>query len=233
MTLLAILIALLLVSSTKATNLTSDKEAATREMQKANYFTFVMLLNMAPPDIIKGGITFLMPNDKALSKAAISESSVADFLLRHSIPSPLLIDDLEHFPSESTVPASKPGLVFRVRNQGRRHFFLSNVRVVSPNICTEGLLVRCHGVDGVARPEMPNPPLGPPCHSNGSSPSGAVAPSTAWLGDQGPISTPWVVEASIARPKSGNVELVMCRGSKYNHSLHLLCMSSYGLRICH
>ncbi|KAK6118480.1 hypothetical protein DH2020_047747 [Rehmannia glutinosa] len=172
MTLLLVLMAL--ISSSLATNLTmenTDILVATQEMQKANYFTFVMLINMAPSDMIQNGITFLMPNDRALSKTDMSETSVVDFLLRHSIPSPLLVDHLYHFPTGSMVPSSKPGFMFRVTNNGRKQFFLSNVRVISPNICTKGSFIRCHGIDGAVEPAII-----PTCF-NGTGPWVGPAPS--------------------------------------------------------
>ncbi|GFQ02197.1 hypothetical protein PHJA_002363600 [Phtheirospermum japonicum] len=201
------------ISSAIATNQTSGNQdiiVATQEMQKANYFTFVMLINMAPQDTIQGGITFLMPNDRTLSKTDMSESSVVDFLLRHSIPSPLLIDHLEHFPTESMIPTSKPGFMFRVTNDGRRRFFLSNVRVISPNICTKGSNIRCHGIDGVAqpdvfpRPNIPPPPTASPtsCFNSSTSPWAAAAPSPP----SSASAPPSVVEFS--GPISGSPEII-------------------------
>lgn len=145
-------------------------EVAVEEMQRANYFTFVMLLKMAPPDlmmILEGGnLTFLMPNDKTLSQNSIinlapgnhTTPSLAHFLLRHSIPSPLLFEYLQHFPTGSTVPTSDPDLVLRITNHGRRSFFLNSVRVSSPNICTRGSSIRCHGIDGVIQANLVPPP---------------------------------------------------------------------------
>lgn len=162
--------AALISISSSAAAMNGDMTTAAQEMQTANYFTFAMLLNMAPPNAFNGNITFLMPNDRTLAVAAAiaGGASVLDFLLRQSIPSPLLIDDLEHFPTGSMIPASKPGFMFKVTNGGRRRFFLSNVRISSPNICTRGNSVRCHGVDGVADPPMvpqPDMPPAPNCIS--------------------------------------------------------------------
>ncbi|KAI3471306.1 hypothetical protein Pfo_027969 [Paulownia fortunei] len=227
MTLLLVLLAF--ISSAAATNLTSGNQdiiVATQEMQKANYFTFVMLINMAPPGMIQGSITFLMPNDRTLSKTNMAETSVVDFLLRHSIPSPLLIDHLEHFPTGSMIPTSNPGFMFKVTNDGRRRFFLSNVRIVSPNICTKGSSIRCHGIDGVVQPTMiplPNTPQTPTC-INSTSRSVAAAPSPPSLAPPAggsalvPAITappPSVVEVSPPKSSSpqighaGVVELVM------------------------
>ncbi|EYU19741.1 hypothetical protein ABFS82_06G092400 [Erythranthe guttata] len=158
MSLLIVVLTAVLVSSSAATaaNPTSqDIVAATQEMQKANYFTFVMLVKMAAPsNTIPNDVTFLMPNDRALSNITdVSETTVVDFLLRHSIPTALLIDHLEHFPTGSMIPASKAGFMFNVTNEGRRRIYLNNVRIISPNICTGGYSIRCHGIDGVVQPQ--------------------------------------------------------------------------------
>lgn len=178
-------------------------EVAIEEMQRANYFTFVMLLRMAPPDlmmILEGGnLTFFMPNDKTLSQDSnivslaapanhtTTPPSLAHFLLRHSIPSPLLFEYLQHFPAGSTVPTSDPDLVLRITNHGRRSFFLNNVRVSSPDICTRGSSIRCHGIDGVIQPNSVPPlpaadhdcrrPIPNANNNNATSPPPALQPA--------------------------------------------------------
>ncbi|KAL4351683.1 hypothetical protein GQ457_06G024240 [Hibiscus cannabinus] len=130
-----------------------DLRIATEEMQKANYFTFVMLLNMSPLDSeFLENITFLMPNDRMLSKTVIPENEVYTFLQRHSIPSPLIFEHLQYIPTGSILPSSLPEYMMGVANGGdRRSFVLNNVRIISPNICTTGS-IRCHGIDGVLSP---------------------------------------------------------------------------------
>ncbi|XP_073130279.1 uncharacterized protein [Henckelia pumila] len=135
-----------------------DIVVAMEEMQKANYFTFVTLMNMAPSDLFQSNITFFVPNDRILSRTNIPETSLVDLLLRQSIPSPLLFEHLEHFPTGSMIPTSRPGFVFKVNNDGRERFYLNNVRIISPNVCTKGSSIRCHGVDGVAQPTSLPPP---------------------------------------------------------------------------
>ncbi|VFQ86094.1 unnamed protein product [Cuscuta campestris] len=145
-----------------------DVAAAMGEMQKANYFAFVMLINMAPPDLFQGNVTLLMPNDRALSRSEIMpDSNVVSFLLRHSIPSSLLFDHLRHVPTGSFIPSSKPDSMLRVTNYGRRQFFLNNSRIVNPNVCTTTAAssITCHGIDGVLQaggPANPTPPPFPP-----------------------------------------------------------------------
>ncbi|XP_052186673.1 FAS1 domain-containing protein SELMODRAFT_448915-like [Diospyros lotus] len=128
-----------------------DLAVATEEMQTANYFTFVMLINMEPASLIQGNVTFLMPNDRTLAKTLMPENAVVDFLLRHTIPSPLLIDHLLHLPTNSIIPTAEPGFALKVSNHGRKSFYLNNVRITSPNICTAGSSIRCHGIDGVVQ----------------------------------------------------------------------------------
>lgn len=127
----------------------NDIDAAIEEMERANYFTFVMLINMVPSDLFQGNVTFLVPSDKSLSRITIPPNNVTDLLLRHSIPSPLLFDHFLHLPTNSMLPTSNPELMVKVNNSGRRGLFLGNVRIVSPNVCTHGYSVRCHGIDSV------------------------------------------------------------------------------------
>ncbi|KAL2322963.1 hypothetical protein Fmac_027342 [Flemingia macrophylla] len=144
---------LMMISSTTPTvsdSMNQDLVEATREMQTANYFTFVMLINMSPLDTrLEGNVTFLMPNDRMLANMVLQEGSVSGFLLRHSIPSPLAFDVLEKFPTGTTIPSSLPNCMLRVSNNGRKNYVLNNVKIISPYICVEGSSIRCHGIDGV------------------------------------------------------------------------------------
>lgn len=179
---LTFLVMLLISSVSIATDSSQDILQAVQEMRTANYFTFVMLINMAPADLIRGNITFLMPRDRTLSQTLIQENDVADFLLRHSIPSPLLFDHLEHFPTGSMIPTSKPDLVLRVTNSGNMRFFLNNARVISPNICTKSASIRCHGIDQVLEDATltsdhnASLPAPPPCDHNVTSLPFGLAP---------------------------------------------------------
>ncbi|CAN4099175.1 unnamed protein product [Withania somnifera] len=190
----------LISSVSAATNSTSDILQAIQEMRMANYFTFVMLINMAPADLIQGNITFLMPRDRTLSQTLIQENDVADFLLRHSIPSPLLFDHLEHFLTGSMIPTSKPDLFLRVTNSGNMRFFLNNARVISPNICTRSASIRCHGIDQVleaatlASDHNVSLPVPPTCDHNITSPPFRLSGSP-------PVMSP----PSAAQPTSSNV----------------------------
>ncbi|XVF06897.1 hypothetical protein REPUB_Repub06bG0090700 [Reevesia pubescens] len=91
-----------------------------------------------------------MPTDRMLSKTIIPQNSVPSFLHRHSIPSPLLFQHLQYIPTGSILPSSMPEYLLSISNGGgRRSFYLNNVRIISPNICTSGSSIRCHGIDGV------------------------------------------------------------------------------------
>ncbi|CAJ2663932.1 unnamed protein product [Trifolium pratense] len=153
-----------------------DLLEATREMQRANYFTFVMLIKMSPPNTrFEGNVTFLMPNDRILANVILQEGFVSDFLLRHSIPTPLLFDTLKQFPSGTIVPSLLSNCMLRISNNGRKNFVVNNVKVISPNICVSGSSIRCHGIDGVLsktctsrdNDSVPLPPS--PCPNNNTN----------------------------------------------------------------
>ncbi|KAE8077475.1 hypothetical protein FH972_016035 [Carpinus fangiana] len=188
MRLVILLGSLALVSSaspinTPPQNQNQDLPGATEEMQRANYFTFVTLINMASLDSkIQANVTFLMPNDRMLSRNVMAPGSVSSFLLRHSIPTPLLFDDLEHLPTGSIIPSSLPGYMLKISNNGRKNFSLNDVKIISPNICTEGSSIRCHGIDGVllesSMPEHNTTAPSPSCSSSSIPPvSGATSPA--------------------------------------------------------
>ncbi|OVA02854.1 FAS1 domain [Macleaya cordata] len=154
-----------------------DLIVAIQEMQKANHFSFVMLLNMLPSDRVPENITFLMPNDRMLSNISLPEHAVDEFLLRHSIPSPLPFDQLKHFPTGSMIPTSKSNIMLKVSNNGRRSFYFNDVQITSPDICTAGLSIRCHGIDGVlSGTESEQTSTTPTCSS--SAPAAAAAPAS-------------------------------------------------------
>lgn len=186
MTLSAVLMAF--ISSTRAQHnfppINHDLLVATQDMQMARHFTFVMLINMAPGSLTQGNVTFLVPNDWTLAQTPIPENDVIDFLLRHSIPSPLLFEHLVQIPTGSVIPTEKPGFLLRIFNSGRRSFYLNNVRIIRPDICTQGSSFRCHGIDRVVQairvPGHNHPPLPPPRASNCSSPAVSAAPPALW-----------------------------------------------------
>ncbi|KAK3229366.1 hypothetical protein Dsin_001247 [Dipteronia sinensis] len=169
----------ILISASAAATPTKNQDlvVAIEEMQRANYFTFVMLINMSP--LSDQNVTFLMPNDKTLSRANLHQLSVSDFLLLHSIPSALLFENLDHIPSGSLIPSSIPDYMLRIYNGGRKNFLLNNVKIISPNICTLGSSIRCHGIDGMLNITQNNTSVSPPtCSGNkpSSSPDVVATP---------------------------------------------------------
>ncbi|BFG23685.1 hypothetical protein CerSpe_099590 [Prunus speciosa] len=182
--------------------------AAIGEMRSSNYFTFVMLMNMVGPfdERLEKNVTFLMPNDQMLSEVVLPVAvaheegdTVMDFLLRHSIPSPLVFEYLEHIPTGSTIPSSKPGYILTVSNNASnnagRYFYLNNVKIVKPNVCAASASsIRCHGIDGVLAPLAPPPPLPPPDQDDDSC-SDKAPPASSSSVDDNP-NTPAAVPAS-------------------------------------
>ncbi|GAU28530.1 hypothetical protein TSUD_156870 [Trifolium subterraneum] len=182
-----------------------DLLEATTEMQRANYFTFVMLIKMSPPDTrLEGNVTFLMPNDRMLANVTLQEGFVSDFLLRHSIPSPLLFDTLKQFPSGTIVPSLLSNCMLRIYNNGRKNFVVNNVRVISPNICVFGSSIRCHGIDGVLSKtctswdnySVPIPPS--PCPNNNTSTYCKASPPIS--SPSFPLSPPTPTEDNLNPP---------------------------------
>ncbi|KAK9144228.1 hypothetical protein Sjap_004131 [Stephania japonica] len=111
---------------------------AIKEMQEAKYYSFVMLIKMHPLQTLLQNVTFFMPSDKNLSDSSLSEDGVHQFLLEHSIPTPLLFDQLRIFPTASMIPTSHAGFMLNVSNNGVKSFYINNVQIVGPNICTSG-----------------------------------------------------------------------------------------------
>ncbi|XP_011006036.1 PREDICTED: FAS1 domain-containing protein SELMODRAFT_448915 [Populus euphratica] len=181
-TTLLVLLTKVLVCATNPTDIPSrsqDLVVATDEMARANYFSFVMLINMSPLDQkFQGNVTFLMPKDRILSKIRMHQHAVSDFLLRHSIPSPLLFDHLRHIPPGSLIPSSDPDYMLNIDNQGRKSFFLNNVKISSPDLCTAGSSIRCHGIDGVLVATERHPL---PACSNSTSPAVVATPPSPSL----------------------------------------------------
>jgi hypothetical protein len=92
-----------------------DIASTAQEMQRACYFTFVMLIRMVQ-EKIPHNTTFLMPNDRMLSTATIPESQVMEFLSRHSIPAPLMFNDLIKLPNATIVPTAHSSQTITITN---------------------------------------------------------------------------------------------------------------------
>ncbi|KAK7346790.1 hypothetical protein VNO80_21313 [Phaseolus coccineus] len=215
MVIFLILRLILSATSTEMVARNQDLVVAIREMQRANYFTFVMLINMSPPDTrLVGNVTFLMPNDRMLANMVLQEGFVSDFLLRHSIPSPLLFEVLGQFPTGTTIPTSLPNCMLRVSNNGRKNYVLNNVKVISPNLCVVGSSIRCHGIDGVLSevctsvgnynvhsvPCVNN--TEPLCKTSPISPSSAPTPARDNLSNSPILTTPHAIAPNVGAHKS-------------------------------
>ncbi|XP_004491581.1 uncharacterized protein [Cicer arietinum] len=126
----------------------TDLQTAMSDMRSRSYYGFVILLkilNSQPNSLQNNDLTFLMPNDEDLSKFSISTDELHDFLLSHSIPTPLLLNHLLHFPNGSVVPSGLPNKVISITNSGRSGLFVNNAKIVTPNVC-QSSLIRCHGI---------------------------------------------------------------------------------------
>ena len=84
----------------------ADLQAAMADMRSLSYYGFVILLkilNSQPNSLQNNDLTFLMPNDGELSQFSIALDQLHDFILSHSIPTPLVLSHLLHFPNGSVV----------------------------------------------------------------------------------------------------------------------------------
>ncbi|KAJ1415560.1 FAS1 domain [Sesbania bispinosa] len=126
----------------------TDLQSAMTDMRSRSYYGFVILLkilNSLPNSLQNNDLTFLMPNDEELSQFSITPDQLHDFILSHSIPTPLVLNHLLHFPNGSLVPTSVPSRVISITNSGRSGFFVNNARIVTPNVC-QSSVIRCHGI---------------------------------------------------------------------------------------
>lgn len=225
MTFLIILLMALISSAMPVVIIRSqDLVVAMEEMQNANYFTFAMLVNMSPNITANiGNVTFLMPKDKVLSTTDMLQESINDFLLRHSIPSALLFENLERIPSGSLIPSSLPDYMLRISNGGRKGFFLNNVKITSLNLCTAGSSIRCHGIDGVLNNNSSSSSSQHSCSSNSSSgpvvvvipPTASPSPSTVpSFTENAPVIAPQPSDSSTPMQKSaaGYSQRLSCGG---------------------
>lgn len=128
----------------------TDLQAAMIDMRSRSYYGFVILLkilNSLPNSLQNNELTFLMPSDEELSQLTLTPDQLHDFILSHSIPTPLLLTHLLHFPNGSVVPSSIPTRVINITNSSGRSggLFVNNARIVTPNVCLSSF-IRCHGI---------------------------------------------------------------------------------------
>ncbi|OIW04278.1 hypothetical protein TanjilG_00838 [Lupinus angustifolius] len=149
----------------------TDLEAAMTDMRSHSYYGFVILLkilNSQPKSLQNNDLTFLMPSDAELSQFSITPLQLHDFLLSHSIPTPLVLNHLLHFPNGSVVPSSIPTKSINITNSGKSGLFVNNARIVTPNVCQTSL-IRCHGISAALTFDN-NPPI-PPLSSEPKPPT--------------------------------------------------------------
>ncbi|KAF1864276.1 hypothetical protein Lal_00048841 [Lupinus albus] len=139
----------------------TDLEAAMTDMRSRSYYGFVILLkilNSQPNSLQNNDLTFLMPSDEQLSHFSITPYQLHDFLLSHSIPTPLLLNHLLHFPNGSVLPSSIPTKSINITNTAKSGLFVNNARIVTPNVCQTSL-IRCHGISAAFSFDNNNLPL--------------------------------------------------------------------------
>ncbi|KAJ7960273.1 FAS1 domain-containing protein [Quillaja saponaria] len=131
----------------------TDLQAAMSDMRTRSYHGFVILLkilNSMPESLRDTDITFFMPNDEDLSAVAVTPDHLQDFILSHSIPTPLMLNHLLHFPNGTLVPSGIPSRMISITNNGKPAMFLNNARIDTPNVCISSL-IRCHGISAALK----------------------------------------------------------------------------------
>lgn len=195
-----------------------DIASTAQEMQRARYFTFVMLIRMVQ-EKIPHNTTFLMPNDRMLSTATIPESQVMEFLSRHSIPAPLMFDDLIKLPNATIVPTAHSSQTITITNVKHQKIYFNNIELISPDVCRVGDLFRCHGINGVIRPIVPR--------GKGSACPGHLAPATAAPGpasganrslETSSLTSPNMSSATSPSLQPGAASTQICQPSAASHA---------------
>lgn len=140
---------LFLVSNAQATTINqTDLQVAMDDMRLKSYHGFVILLkilNSSHKTLQNSDITFFMPTDQELSQAYIAPDQLEEFVLSHSIPTGLLLNNLLHFPNGSLVPSSIPNRMISITNCRKMGVCVNNARIVTPNVCFNSA-IRCHGI---------------------------------------------------------------------------------------
>lgn len=225
----ALLMAFLLSPSSATDNESAETNKdiviAEREMQRANYFTFVTLINMVQ-DKVRANTTFLMPSDRMLSKTLIPEKQVLEFLLRHSIPAPLFFEDLKRLPNGTLIPAYEPEYMIRVTNKGRKRFYVNNIQLVSPNICIAGDSFRCHGINGVLKREVSKRGTPISC-SHAAPPPAAPGPLSSHVESPPPLLAASPIMSPSVSPPPEESDM----GTQKSTSFNLQFRESYSIMV--
>ncbi|PKI35543.1 uncharacterized protein LOC116197913 [Punica granatum] len=132
----------------------TELHKAMADMRARSYHGFVILLNILntiPVSLQRSEkTTFLMLDDRALSGVSLTRNSLQDFILRHSIPSGLSLNELMRLPNGTLVPSGMPKRMISITNRRRTGLFVNNARIVTPNVCLSSV-VRCHGISSEIR----------------------------------------------------------------------------------
>lgn len=126
----------------------TDLQVAMADMRAKSYHGFVILLKMfngTSSSLQSTDITFLMPNDEKLSESSLRSDLLHEFILSHSIPTPLVYNNMLHFPNGTLVPSSLPGRMLSITNGGKSGMFVNNAKIVTSNVCVNSL-IKCHGI---------------------------------------------------------------------------------------
>ncbi|KAF3776271.1 hypothetical protein EJ110_NYTH48686 [Nymphaea thermarum] len=171
----------------------SDVDSAVGNMRERSYYGFIMLLQMLNWQTVasRNGITFLIPADKELASASIAPEQIQDFILSHSILTPLYFNNMLHFPTGTLIPTGLPNFMLDITNNGPYDFYLNNAKIVAPNVC-QSATIKCHGIDAVIqhnitaaeRPFLPAtqvPKTTTPVLQPGASLVGSLSPSSSPL----------------------------------------------------
>ncbi|KAL5724146.1 hypothetical protein ACHQM5_007444 [Ranunculus cassubicifolius] len=170
----------------------NDLQAAVASLRSNSYHGFAILLQMLnsnPNSLRQVEMTFFVPIDGELSDLVITQNYLHEFLLSHSLPSAIVIDDLKRLPSGTSLPSSFPHRLITLKtDQERSNVYLNNARVVKPNLCSTST-IKCHGISNIIRFQnetasaeciplsptpIPQPPL-PPV----TTPPEALGPSSS------------------------------------------------------
>ncbi|KAI4319902.1 hypothetical protein MLD38_033444 [Melastoma candidum] len=109
----------------------TDLHKAFRDMRTRSYHGFVILLRLmdVASSLQNSNVTFLMPDNGDLSQLSITQRNLEDFVLSHTIPSPLTMEDLIHLPNGTLVPTSLPKRMINITSHGNSGLYLNNAHI--------------------------------------------------------------------------------------------------------
>ncbi|KAF5728529.1 hypothetical protein HS088_TW21G00677 [Tripterygium wilfordii] len=137
-------------------------QAAVGDMRAQSFYGFAVILQMylnsnssTQHQIFneEESLTFFMPVDRELSKFTLSPEHLEDFLLSHSMTMTLQFSDLIHFPTGTIVPSGLHDRLIKIQNHGKSNFYVNDAQVITPNVCINSMMIKCHGIDSVIKYE--------------------------------------------------------------------------------